>query len=234
MNLQNGIMKLYKNPIIYKELIKLTKKNYKKESDFLDSIIRRNITKEKIKILDVASGTGEHSFYLKKKGYNVLCFDKSKSMISFCKKRGLKGIIGDMKKTKLEEKFDCILCLFNSISYNKNKRELNKTIKNFYNHLNQKGLIILDIPNPSLIKPNLFSWKIKKSLEIFQILRLKEKKILANTFIFIDKEKNKFFIDKHILTLFSIEDVKSVIKENKLILKKIIKKKDSYYFIIKK
>lgn len=234
MNLQNGIMKLYKNPIIYKELIKLTKKNYKKESDFLDRIIRRNIKKEKIKILDVASGTGEHSFYLKKKGYCVICFDKSKSMISFCKKRGLKGIVGDMKKIKLEEKFDCILCLFNSISYNKNKKELNKTIKNFYKLLNQKGLIILDIPDPSLIKQNLFSWKIKKSLEILQSLRLRKGKLLENTFIFINKEKNKISIDRHFLTLFSIEDVKSVIKKNKLILKKIIKKKDSYYFIAQK
>lgn len=42
-----------------------------------------------------------------------------------------------------KEKFDCITCLFGSISYLNNLEELNRTLKNFYDSLNDKGILIL-------------------------------------------------------------------------------------------
>ena len=72
--------------------------------------------------------------------------DLSKDMLKIARKN-VKGITfkqADMKKFKLKKEFDVIICLLSSIGYSKTLGNLNKTIKNFYNHLTKKGLVLIE------------------------------------------------------------------------------------------
>ncbi len=50
----------------------------------------------------------------------------------------------DMVSLKLNRKFDVIICLFGSIGYVKNYKNLNKVIENFANHLKPGGIVIIE------------------------------------------------------------------------------------------
>lgn len=96
-------------------------------------------------LLDVACGTGNHVAYLLS-DFRVAGVDKSSEMLRMAKKK-LPGIAlskGDMKSFRLKRKFDIITCLFSSISYLRGYDELEKTLRNFSNHLLPGGVAIIE------------------------------------------------------------------------------------------
>ena len=60
------------------------------------------------------------------KGYSVTGVDLNKEMLKIAKKKikGIKFIQQDMKKLRLNKKFDIVTCFFSSIHYNQNIKEL--------------------------------------------------------------------------------------------------------------
>ena len=80
------------------------------------------------RLLDVACGTGNHAFLLKK-NYSIVGVDISNEMLKIARKKvsGVKILIGDMKKLDLKQKFDIIICMFSAINYNVTYEELEKT-----------------------------------------------------------------------------------------------------------
>ena len=68
---------------------------YKKRSDkeaqlFIDNILNKINIKADSKVLDLACGSGRHSKYLEKKGFNVVGIDKSERNILVAKKMKIK------------------------------------------------------------------------------------------------------------------------------------------------
>ena len=55
--------------------------NYEDWSNYIEEILQR-YNKNPKKILEMACGTGNLSYYLAKKGYNLTCFDLSSEMLS--------------------------------------------------------------------------------------------------------------------------------------------------------
>ena len=136
---------LYKKFAKYYDLC-YSEKNYDKETKFLQFLIKKNKIKGK-KILEVGCGTGGHALFLKKKGFEIIGVDLNQEMLDVAKTKTnkIKFYQGDMRTFKLKEKFDIILCLFSTIHYNQNYEELEKTINNFKEHLNENGLLIFDM-----------------------------------------------------------------------------------------
>lgn len=94
------------------------------------------------KILDVGSGPGQFSKYIKTKGFNISGIDYSDEMISIAKKQ-VKGIIFkqmDMRKLNFgDESFNGLLAAYSLIHIPSN--EVLETLKGFNRVLKQAGYI---------------------------------------------------------------------------------------------
>jgi len=118
-----------------------------------------------------------------------------------------------MKLLNLKKEFDVIICMFSSIGYLTNMRNLDKTLKNFSNHLTKNGILFLE---PSCAKSYYVSGKPSitvydgKDAKITRINLSKTKKNTTNLsmhMLIAEKGKEpKYYIDNHKLGLFTIKD----------------------------
>lgn len=102
------------------------------------------------KVLEMACGTGNLSYYLGKKGYKLTCFDLSEDMLSKAyeklrKFKNVKLLNQDMVNFKFGESFDAVISICDSINYIVDKEDLIKTFNNVWNHLEEGGIFIFDI-----------------------------------------------------------------------------------------
>lgn len=101
-------------------------------------------------ILEMACGTGSLTKYLGEEGYSVTCFDLSEEMLSIAYNKlrrypNVKVLNQDMTDFNLNNKYDAILCLCDSMNYITEDKDLAKVFKNAYNHLKDNGIFIFDI-----------------------------------------------------------------------------------------
>ncbi len=108
-------------------------------------------------VLDAACGAGRHSINLASRGYNVVGFDLSKSLLRLAKQDAYKKNVdvnlfcGDLRKISLHKKFDLILNLFTSFGYFPGDEENFSFVRAAYNLLNEKCFYVLDFLNSNYI-----------------------------------------------------------------------------------
>ena len=177
----------------------LYKNRDKKEAEFfINNLIKKLKIKKKSKILDLACGVGRHSFYLNKKGMNVIGIDNSENNIKKAKKFENKFL--KFKKKEMTEdygqEFDFIFNLFTSFGYINEKHNLN-TLKSINNSLINHGILVIDYLNVFKLKEELVEKETKKIGNIiFNIKRsfkdnfiVKKIKIKDNNEIFYFEER---------------------------------------------
>ena len=81
------------------------------------------------------------------KQYRVYGLDISLGMISLARKKVTSGKFSqqDVTKFKLKEKFDVILCVFDSINHLLKFSDWQRVFKRAYEHLNEGGILIFDM-----------------------------------------------------------------------------------------
>ena len=133
-----------KNYAKYYDLIYLKKKDYKEEAEKIARIIRK-FNKNARTLLDVGCGTAEHLKYLSKH-FDCWGIDINPWMIKIAKKKVPKAQfkVMDMVRMRLEREFDVIISLFSSIGYVRTRRNLEKAFRNFYRHLNENGILLIE------------------------------------------------------------------------------------------
>ena len=124
---------------IYDDLMIIDRSNY----DIWRSYVKKYIHGKKI--LELASGSGIFASLLEEDGYNVLASDISKAM----RKRASFNFNGayidlDMRHIDLEDSFDGVVCILDSINYLADGKELDATFEGVYDHLNDNGIFIFD------------------------------------------------------------------------------------------
>ena len=97
-------------------------------------------------ILELACGTGSVLKHFAKR-YDVYGLDLSTEMLSLARKKVPSGKFSqqDMTKFKLQEKFDVILCVFDSINHLLKFSDWQKVFKRAHEHLNEGGILIFDM-----------------------------------------------------------------------------------------
>jgi glycine/sarcosine N-methyltransferase len=114
-------------------------------------------------VLDVALGTGFHSVELLKQGLRVKSVDVSPAMIKVANQNAkrhsvtLDMVCADWAELdrKIPQKFDCILCLGNSLACEMNSAKRQQAVHNWVNVLSENGIIIVDRRNyESLLSHN--------------------------------------------------------------------------------
>jgi len=133
--------------------------NYKKRSAKEIPFIISNLKNiKKLKIFDSTLGSGATSIGLKEANItDVISNEVDQNYIKIAKeeakrrkiKLSIKSIDWRYIDTKIKIKFDCILCLGNSITYLFKRKDQIKTLKNFYNILKDNGKLIIDERNYS-------------------------------------------------------------------------------------
>ena len=203
MKVSKEVFKLYGRyyDIIYK------KKNYQKETIFIDRLLKK-FNKNNKNILEFGSGTGGHANFFINKGYTVHGIEKSKSMLANCRKiKGFTFQYGDACKIKLKKKYDIILSLFHVFSYQINKDNINNFFKNARYHLKPNGLFGFDFWYTNAVnaqKPQTKLIEIKK--KNFKIIRLAEP--------LKDNSKNTVSVNYTIIVKDILKNFVNVIKEN--------------------
>lgn len=108
----------------------------------------------KKKLLDLAAGTGNYSIALSKMGYEVTAVDLDEEMVRKIEEKNntegtkVKALVLDMNKVEtLNDKFDAIICIGNSLVHLQDKKEIQDLVKKLYNSLNEDGVLIIQIVN---------------------------------------------------------------------------------------
>lgn len=119
---------------------------------YIDKIIKSLGIKKEQDIMDLGCGTGEMLLRLKRNLYDrILGLDISPDMLLIAKQKIDKEeleiplVNQDMRDFSLPVAFDLIVCLFDTINHLVSIEELENTLENVYNHLDDGAYFIFDI-----------------------------------------------------------------------------------------
>lgn len=195
----------------YKEFAKYydifySKKDYKKEVNFL-----KNFIKKDDKIIDIGCGTGIHASLLSE--YDIDGLDLNKEMLEIAKTRITGKLYNqNILDINITKKYNVIISMFAVINHLKDIVELEKCLFNLKNILLPGGRIIIDLHNPqsSGEKVDCYDNIERKMIWNYD----KDKKIETSKIIF--KIDNKIYNDSHIFKIFGIGDIENVCKKLEL------------------
>ena len=169
-----------------------------------------NLAKGKA-LLDIGCGTGAFDELLTRK-FNINGIDNSKGMLDIAKKKVPKAIFykKDIKKFKLNEKFDVIVS-FGSVFNYFNYSEIERIFANVRKYLKKNGLFVFDIGfNTKSYKPKVWMKKFKNITIKCEQTKTKNNKIFLK---FEFKVNNIVYKDKHLHYLFDIYKVKNILEK---------------------
>jgi len=131
---------------------------------FLTNLLHHLKIPKESKLLDVACGSGRHSIFLNKKGFEVEGIDLSERNIGLAKayeNDKLHFHIHDMRNSLKQNYFDYAFNLFTSFGFFKSEEENQKCIISIADSLKSGGIFTLDFLNPYRVIHNLVKEEIK-------------------------------------------------------------------------
>jgi SAM-dependent methyltransferase len=105
-------------------------------------------------ILELACGTGSLSIQLGRIGYKVVGIDRSPTMLNHAKTKArlldltipfLQSSMESFTHLALEPKFDLVTCLYDSLNYLLEEKDVQATFQGAYDHLRKEGAFIFDV-----------------------------------------------------------------------------------------
>lgn len=203
-----------------------SKKDYLKESNWIEKIFMRYSDKKPGKILELGCGTGNYTEIFAKKGYEITGVDFSRYMIEIAKRKARLNKLEipyfrrDIRELNLRKKFDLCLMLFNVVGYLNRDSDIINCFKSVREHLVEGGLFLFDFWFAQAvlnIKPSRRINVLQNGdLTIVKISSPVMKKSVIDIFIKIFiSNKNKFvekFNEKHRARFFSPEEYRGLLK----------------------
>ncbi len=160
-------------------------------------------------ILDCACGTGKHSIAFSKLGFNVVGCDLSIEMVNRAKMNAIASnmkvnfVQADFKSLNkvFNQKFDCVVCIGNSLTHELEEQGLVSALMSMYNVLSETGLVILQMTNiPKLIRDNTRIFPVQYQKEpngdlnlFFFVLDFYPTKVTCNIVSFIERDGSPKF-----------------------------------------
>ena len=183
---------------------------------FIDNILKKINIEPNSKILDLACGTGRHSIYLSKKGFDVVGIDKSKKNIITAKENENKKLIFfQQEMTKdINMRFNAIFNFFTSFGYVDHKYNYD-TIENISKNLKKGGLFIIDFLNQKIVRKNIVEYEEKNIENInFNIHRYIENNYIIKEISF-KHNKTKYNFKERVM-LLDLKDFENYFNKNDL------------------
>ena len=183
---------------------------------FIDNILKKINIEPNSKLLDLACGTGRHSIYLSKKGFDVVGIDKSKKNIITAKENENKKLIFfQQEMTKdINMRFNAIFNFFTSFGYVDHKYNYD-TIENISKNLKKGGLFIIDFLNQKIVRKNIVEYEEKNIENInFNIHRYIENNYIIKE-ISLKHNKTKYNFKERVM-LLDLKDFENYFNKNDL------------------
>ncbi len=217
---------------IYRDIV-----DYEAQTTHLQSILETHSKRKVESILDIACGTGNYSFVLAKRGYQVTGIDSSSAMISKALEKKTedsnpKFFAMDMRQMWLDDKYDAAVVLFGGFGYLLTEADIKKFLRSAKKHVATGGLLIYEFWQSYAIreeamKPEGYkTWdRIEDKRKGLVLIRLATSKYDKTTRI--DRIGFEFYVlntrghavedmfsESHELMTHSIYGMKSLLKEN--------------------
>ncbi|HSE30667.1 MAG TPA: class I SAM-dependent methyltransferase [Pyrinomonadaceae bacterium] len=157
-------------------------KPYGAEANFVHECLRQYGSQPVSRVLELACGTGSHSFVFEKLGYKMVATDYSPDMLAFARAKAaridstVEFKHQDMTLLDLAgERFDAAVCLFDSIGYVVTNENIKQVLSNLHRHLNDGALFVFEFWHAaamiSLYEPvRVRSW----TTDVGQVVRVSE------------------------------------------------------------
>jgi ubiquinone/menaquinone biosynthesis C-methylase UbiE len=131
----------HKLPLVYNHLMRNIR--YDRWAEYIYNISKKYVTK-KAAVLDLGSGNGLLTNYLKKYYKNLICTDLSYPMLKANKDKCTK-VVCDMTVLPFNSKFDFINCSFDSVNYLLSEIKLKKLFGEINRVLTDEGVFLFDV-----------------------------------------------------------------------------------------
>jgi 2-polyprenyl-3-methyl-5-hydroxy-6-metoxy-1,4-benzoquinol methylase len=101
------------------------------------------------RVLDVGCATGSLCRLLRSRGFDPVGIDINPKFVGAARLKDDSGIyaLGNMRTFRLRHRFDLIVCLGTTLSYNLTNAQICKCLRNFRRHLAPDGRLVLDVLN---------------------------------------------------------------------------------------
>jgi glycine/sarcosine N-methyltransferase len=202
----------------------ISDKRYDEDLSFFNCIFKKHNVKS---ILDCSCGTGKHTIRFSQLGFDVVGSDISIEMISKARKNAeLLGIDVDFVQADFkrladvfDKRFDCVVCVGNSLGHELEEKGILSALRNMYNVLKNKGVVIIEIRNlPKLVKERrrIFPIHFHKELNgdrkiFFYVLDFHRTKVKFNVISFLEfNEKPTFEVDSVDYRIVSAQKLKEL------------------------
>ncbi len=99
------------------------------------------------RVLDLCCGTGQLAHTLAERGYSVLGIDGSEGMLAFAQTNAptARFLLADARHFEVQEPFDVVLCLFDSLNHLMTENDLAKAFDSTARALHPGGLFAFDL-----------------------------------------------------------------------------------------
>jgi len=202
------------------------KKDYKKETRCLVSVLNSYSPKKPRTILDIACGTGSHANIFAEMGYNVTGVDASSHMLNRARLKAKQRSLdvtylkARMENLNLGKKYDAIISMFTIVDYLTEADKLVKFFNRVRTHMKKSSLYIFDFWNRAAVLKDYKPYNIRKfTYKNFIITRESHStvhpddnliKINYTVKIFNILKKNrleKMFSESHALRFYSVPEI---------------------------
>ncbi|GIX06004.1 MAG: methyltransferase [Candidatus Poribacteria bacterium] len=173
------------------------------------------------RVLDLACGTGSIAIPLAQRGFQVTGIDRAPEMLEVAEKKAKRaGVsvewrVGDMRNFTVEDPFDAVLCLYDSINYALTREELEAVFESVHRALVPGGLWIFDVTTEHNIVEHFhgetFSENHPDFTYIWKNVYLRTEKICRTELtFFLRNESGSFdrYIELHLQKIFEVGEIK--------------------------
>ncbi len=164
-------------------------------------------------LLDLGCGTGSNLEYLNKH-YNVTGIDASSEMINIARSRlpEVNFIKGDITSFNLPDKYDVIVCLYDTINHITDFTGWKSLFKAVNKHLNPSGLFIFDMNTLAKLEYmegyGSYVHRFGDNYLIMDVIKSGKNKYDWDAKIFENTSDNKFLLHREIITESSVAEEK--------------------------
>ena len=137
---------------IYNEIMKDV--DYEDWADFIDAIIQEH-RPEAVSLLELACGTGQIAMYLEElECYDITATDFSEEMLEIgqriadFREMGIIWKQQDFFNINLEQQYDVVMALFDSVNYIRKEEEMLRFFENVAKVMHPKSIFIFDFTTP--------------------------------------------------------------------------------------
>ena len=197
---------------------------YDEWAKLIDTRLRKESTGTKI--LELGCGTGTFTFLMEEKGYNITGIDCSKEMVDIAvtkakkTKKKSRFLLQDMRAIELNESFDCVISICDSMNYMNDTFDLNCVFECVRKVLNDGGIFLFDMKTESFYEElgeNVYTDETEKGDYIWKNFYDKENRDnYYELSIYVRKRNNLYtkHIEEHLQHAFTQSEVLEAAEKN--------------------